>query len=115
MADVLFTNVRIFDGGGETPFQGEVLVQGNRITRVLKSGYGARTAPIAGVQLIDGAVGFGRPQPQSGATKLAIGSAFMRSDRSNASGIGCAGIAKTEAVHSQTFPIMSNSPYPFGG
>ena len=25
MADVLFTNVRIFDGGGETPFQGDAL------------------------------------------------------------------------------------------
>ena len=30
MADVLFTNVRIFDGGGEAPFTGDVLVQGNR-------------------------------------------------------------------------------------
>jgi hypothetical protein len=29
MADVLFTNVRIFDGGGEAPFTGDVLVQGN--------------------------------------------------------------------------------------
>ena len=37
MADVLFTNVRIFDGGGETPFQGEVLVQGNRIARVVRT------------------------------------------------------------------------------
>ena len=26
MADVLFTNVRIFDGGGEAPFTGDVLV-----------------------------------------------------------------------------------------
>jgi len=34
MADVFFTNVRIFDGGGEAPFTGEVLVQGNRISRV---------------------------------------------------------------------------------
>ncbi len=34
MADVLFTNVRIFDGGGEAPFTGDVLVQGNRISRV---------------------------------------------------------------------------------
>ena len=48
MADVLFTNVRIFDGGGEAPFTGEVLVQGNRIARVVKTGYGARAAPVAG-------------------------------------------------------------------
>lgn len=61
MADVLFTNVRIFDGGGETPFQGEVLVQGKRITRVHKTGYGARAAPIAGAQVIDGAGAFLMP------------------------------------------------------
>ncbi len=40
MADVLFTNVRIFDGCGEQPFTGDVLVQGNRITRVTRTGYG---------------------------------------------------------------------------
>jgi imidazolonepropionase-like amidohydrolase len=61
MADVLFTNVRIFDGGGETPFQGEVLVQDKRITRVAKSGHGARAAPIAGAQVIDGAGAFLMP------------------------------------------------------
>ena len=37
MADVLFTNVRVFDGGGEAPFTGDVLVQGNRISRVVKT------------------------------------------------------------------------------
>ena len=37
MADTLFTNVRIFDGGGETPFTGDVLVSGNRIARVVKT------------------------------------------------------------------------------
>jgi len=45
MADVLFTNVRVFDGGGEAPFTGDVLVQGNKISRVVKTGYGARSAP----------------------------------------------------------------------
>ena len=45
MADVLFTNVRIFDGGGETPFTGDVLVSGNRISRVVKTSYGQRTPP----------------------------------------------------------------------
>ena len=34
MADHLFTNVRIFDGSGEKPYAGQVLVQGNRIARV---------------------------------------------------------------------------------
>ena len=38
MADVLFTNVRVFDGGGEAPFTGDVLVQGNKISRVVKTG-----------------------------------------------------------------------------
>ena len=56
MADVLFTNVRIFDGGGEMPFTGDVLVSGNRIARVRKTGhgetgYGARTAPVMGAQV----------------------------------------------------------------
>ncbi len=48
MADVLFTNVRIFDGGGEAPFAGDVLVQGNRISRIVKTGYGQRTPAGAG-------------------------------------------------------------------
>jgi imidazolonepropionase-like amidohydrolase len=52
MANVLFTNVRIFDGSGEHPFSGEVLVQGNRIRRVAR---GSRTMPTAGVTVIDGA------------------------------------------------------------
>jgi imidazolonepropionase-like amidohydrolase len=56
MADTLFTNVRIFDGGGETPFTGDVLVSGNRISRVVKTAYGQRTAPspVAGATVIDG-------------------------------------------------------------
>jgi len=62
MADVLFTNVRIFDGSGDLPYGGEVLVQGNRIARVQRSaGPGARTPPIGGVQLIDGAGAFLMP------------------------------------------------------
>jgi imidazolonepropionase-like amidohydrolase len=54
MADVLFTNVRIFDGGGETPFTGDVLVSGNKISRVVKTAFGQRTPPIAGATVIDG-------------------------------------------------------------
>jgi imidazolonepropionase-like amidohydrolase len=52
MANVLFTNVRIFDGSGEHPYTGEVLVQGNRIRRVAR---GSRQLPMTGVTAIDGA------------------------------------------------------------
>ena len=38
MADVLFTNARIFDGSGDIPYSGDVLVQGNRIARVTRTG-----------------------------------------------------------------------------
>ena len=46
MTSVLFTNVRIFDGTGALPYPGEVLVQGNRISRISR---GARALPTAGV------------------------------------------------------------------
>jgi len=52
MANVLFTNVRVLDGTGEHPHQGEVLVQGNRIRRVAR---GVRALPMSGVTVIDGA------------------------------------------------------------
>jgi imidazolonepropionase-like amidohydrolase len=52
MANVLFTNVRIIDGTGAPPYPGEVLIQGNRISRISR---GARAAPMAGVTVIDGA------------------------------------------------------------
>jgi imidazolonepropionase-like amidohydrolase len=52
MAQVLFTNVRIFDGTGALPYSGEVLVQGNRIQRVAK---GTRSLPVAGATVIDAA------------------------------------------------------------
>ena len=41
-SEVLFTNVRILDGTGAAAYPGEVLVQGNRISRVSASGPGAR-------------------------------------------------------------------------
>jgi imidazolonepropionase-like amidohydrolase len=52
MADTLFTNVRILDGGGQLPYGGSVLVHGNRIRQV-----GRSTAPIApgGATVIDAA------------------------------------------------------------
>jgi imidazolonepropionase-like amidohydrolase len=52
MTDVLFTNVRIFDGTGAQPYAGEVMVRGNRIERV---GRGSRALPAAGAAVIDGA------------------------------------------------------------
>ena len=44
MTSVLFTNVLIFDGTGALPYAGEVLVQGNRISRISR---GARALPTA--------------------------------------------------------------------
>jgi imidazolonepropionase-like amidohydrolase len=61
MADVMFTNVRVFDGGGEAPFTGDVLVQGNRISRVIKTAFGGHSMPVAGAQVIDGAGAFLMP------------------------------------------------------
>jgi imidazolonepropionase-like amidohydrolase len=52
MGSLLFTNVRIFDGTGEHPYTGEVLIQGNRIKHV---GRGSRTVPTNGHTVIDGA------------------------------------------------------------
>ena len=45
MANVLFTNVRIIDATGAQPYTGEVLVQGNRISRI---GRGSRSLPRPG-------------------------------------------------------------------
>jgi imidazolonepropionase-like amidohydrolase len=52
MNDTLFTNVRILDGTGTSPYSGSVLVQGKRIRQV-----GRSTAAIAagGATVIDGA------------------------------------------------------------
>jgi imidazolonepropionase-like amidohydrolase len=61
MSNVLFTNVRIFDGGGETPFTGDVLVQGQHISRVVKTSFGAPSNSVAGVQTINGAGAFLMP------------------------------------------------------
>jgi imidazolonepropionase-like amidohydrolase len=52
MGSVLFTNVRIIDGTGAQPYAGEVLIHGNRISRV---GRGARVLPAAGAPIFDGA------------------------------------------------------------
>jgi imidazolonepropionase-like amidohydrolase len=52
MGNILFTNVRIFEGSGELPYLGEVQVQGNRIKHV---GRGTRTMSANGHTVIDGA------------------------------------------------------------
>jgi imidazolonepropionase-like amidohydrolase len=61
MADIHYTNVRIFDGGGDAPFMGEVLVQGDRIARVVRAAQGVRAAPVGGAQVVDGAGAFLMP------------------------------------------------------
>jgi imidazolonepropionase-like amidohydrolase len=50
MANVLFTNARIFDATGAQPYSGELLVQGNRIARVGRSG---RTAATPNAAVVD--------------------------------------------------------------
>jgi imidazolonepropionase-like amidohydrolase len=52
VANVLFTNVRILDGSGAAPYAGEVLVQGNRISKIAK---GVRAMPTVGVTVVDAA------------------------------------------------------------
>ncbi len=61
MADVLFTNARIFDGGGDVPFIGELLVQGNRISRITRSSHGQRRPAVQGATVIDAAGAFLMP------------------------------------------------------
>ncbi len=61
MANILFTNVRVFDGGGDAPFTGDVLVQGNKISRVVKTSFGQSSPPVVGAQIIDGAGAFLMP------------------------------------------------------
>jgi imidazolonepropionase-like amidohydrolase len=46
-----FINVRIFDGSGSDPFEGEVLVQGNTIESVTRVG---ASIDAAGAQVVDG-------------------------------------------------------------
>ena len=61
--NVTFTNVRIFDGTGEYPYTGEVVVQGNRIRSVTRGG--ARMPSIGG-----GSIGGGTVIDGMGATLM---------------------------------------------
>lgn len=58
MSTTLFTNVRIIDGGGDAPFTGEVLVDGERIAAVSRQagqlGGDHRTIDGAGQTLMPG-------------------------------------------------------------
>ena len=59
MSDILFTNARVFDASGAQPFDGEVLIQGNRITQV-RRGKGEATRS-ASVRVINAAGAFLMP------------------------------------------------------
>src|SRR6267378_298027 len=61
MTSVLFTNVRIFDGTGALAYPGEVLVQGNRISRISRGARArgdelgqVREGHLADLLLVDG-------------------------------------------------------------
>jgi imidazolonepropionase-like amidohydrolase len=51
MARTLFTNVRVFDGSGDAPYPGEVLVDDNRIAAVAPS---AQPVDRDGAEVVDG-------------------------------------------------------------
>jgi imidazolonepropionase-like amidohydrolase len=61
MADVQFTNVRIFDGGGETPFTGRGAGAGQSHRPRDQDGLRRASAPLMGAQVIDGAGAFLMP------------------------------------------------------
>ncbi len=47
---LVFRNVRIFDGAGKAPFDGEVGIEGERIARVTKG----RRAQAGAARIVDG-------------------------------------------------------------
>ena len=51
MTHMLFTNISIFDGSGKKSYRGEVLVQGNRIKKVVK---GKKRIERNGAEVVDG-------------------------------------------------------------
>ena len=51
MTQTLFTNISIFDGSGKKSYRGEVLVQGNRIKKVVK---GKKRIERNGAEVVDG-------------------------------------------------------------
>lgn len=59
MSDILITNARIFDASGAQPFNGEVLIQGNRIAQVRRGGSGSNG--LGSQQVIDAAGAFLMP------------------------------------------------------
>lgn len=60
MADIVIANAKIFDGSGAQPFNGEVLIRGNRIEKVTKTTSGLGSAR-GDVQVIDAAGAFLMP------------------------------------------------------
>ena len=53
MSRTLLTHIKIFDGTGQAPFEGEVLIEGDRILKVARRGEPALDA--VGAQVISGA------------------------------------------------------------
>ena len=54
MADLQFTNVRIIDGSGAEPFDGSVLLRGNRIAKVARAGEAFEAGPDGEAEVVDG-------------------------------------------------------------
>ena len=86
MADVVFTNVRILDGTGQNPYNGSVLVRGNRIRQV-----GRSSAPIAP----------GEPAPRDPAVRLEAEPA-LATDREH--GVGVTLVEQRERV---LYPLIA--------
>jgi imidazolonepropionase-like amidohydrolase len=103
MSSTLFTNVRIIDGSGEQPFNGEVLVQGNRISRITR---GARSLPVSGVAVVDGAGATLMPGMTEAHTHFAWNNAATLSDiqvmPTEEHTLWTAGVAKTYLDHGWT-------------
>ena len=55
MGHTLLSNVRVFDGSGDPPFDGEVVIEGDVIKHVGRAGQGAAFMPTPAHTVIDGA------------------------------------------------------------
>ena len=69
MTKILIAGARIFDASGSAPFEGDVLVEGNRIRAVSK---GSGQIPQAGCQVIDGKGKFLMPGMTEGHAHLSF-------------------------------------------
>ena len=53
-SETVFTNVRVLDATGENPYTGEVVVKGNRISRISRGGARFGGSSYGGAKVIDG-------------------------------------------------------------